>query len=350
MARAPLGGPATTHRARSSATLHDVADIAGVSIATVSRVLTGARPSPPATRERVLAAAAELDYRPSALARALRRRTSHTLGLLITDIENPYFPELVRAVEDAAHARGYGLLLCNAADDPARELAYLNLLLERRVDGIVVASSRVGGRHAALLARAPVPVVLVNSDAPRSGLPAVTSDNRGGARLATEHLLALGHRRIAHISAPRVNAAAGQRLAGVRSALHAAGLDPRDLAVALGDAHVAGGERAMDELLDGAVVPTAVLCYNDLTAIGAMRALRRRGLRVPGDVSLVGFDDIDLAAWTDPPLTTVAQPKTEMGRWAVARIADQPHAPSGRRQRRLATTLVVRASSAPPLA
>src|SRR6266550_783449 len=235
--------------APSSATLRDVAGAAGVSIATVSRILTGARPSAPATRERVLAAAAELDYRPSGPARALKLRRSRTLGLLVTDIENPFFPEIVRAVEDAAHERGFAVLLCNATDDPRRELAYINLLLERRVDGIVVAASRVGARHAALLARAPVPVVLVNSEAPRSGLPAVTSDNRGGARVAAEHLIALGHRRIGHITAPASNAAAAARLLGVRDALRRAGIAPDRLELAQGDGRVAGGERAMTELL-----------------------------------------------------------------------------------------------------
>jgi len=339
-------------RIPSSVTLREVAGAAGVSIATASRILTGARPSAPQTRARVLAAAAQLDYRPSGPARALKLRRSRTLGLLVTDIENPYFPEIVRAVEDAAHERGFAVLLCNATDDPGRELAYINLLLERRVDGIIVAASRVGARHAALLARAGVPVVLVNSEAPGSGLAAITSDNRGGARLAAEHLLALGHRRIGHITAPPANAAAAARLLGVRDALRGAGIAPNLLDVALGDGRVGGGERAMSELLDRHPRPTAVVCYNDLTAMGAMRAVRRAGYAVPGDVSLVGFDDIDLAQWTDPPLTTVAQPKREMGAWAFARLAgggERPPVASGPAIAvRLPTTLVIRASTSPP--
>jgi LacI family transcriptional regulator len=338
-------------RVRSSATLRDVAGAAGVSIATVSRILTGARPSAPATRERVLTAAAELDYRPSGPARALKLQKSRTLGLLVTDIENPYFPEIVRAVEDAAHERGFAVLLCNATEDPRRELAYINLLLERRVDGIIVAASRVGARHAALLARAPVPVVLVNSEAPRSGLPAITSDNRGGARLAAEHLIGLGHRRIGHITAPPANAAAALRLRGVRDAVHRAGIAADELQLAEGDGHVAGGERAMSELLSRAPAVTGVVCYNDLTAIGALRAVAAAGCSVPGDISLVGFDDIDLAQWTDPPLTTIAQQKAEMGRWAFARLAE-PGSMAGAgddaRTIRLATRLVVRASTASP--
>jgi len=297
----------------------------------------------------VLHAAAELDYRPSGPARALKLRRSRTLGLLVTDIENPYFPEIVRAVEDAAHERGFAVLLCNATDDPRRELAYINLLLERRVDGIIVAASRVGARHAALLERAPVPVVLINSEAPRSSLPAITSDNRAGGRQAAEHLINLGHRLIGHITAPRTNAAAAARLLGVRDAMRSAGMDPDQLAVAEGDGHVAGGERAMWELLGRTLAPTAVFYYNDLTAIGAIRAVARSGRSVPKDISLVGFDDIELAQWTDPPLTTIAQPKQEMGAWAFARIAISDDG-GGRAARtgtvRLPTSLVVRASTA----
>jgi LacI family transcriptional regulator len=338
----PAGHP---HRS-GTATLRDVADVAGVSIATVSRILTGARQSRPATRDRVLAAAAQLDYRPSAPARALKLQQTQTLGLLITDIENPFFPEIVRAVEDAAHERGYAVLLCNATDDPGRELAYINLLLERRVDGIIVAASQVPSRHAALLGRARIPVVLVNCEAPGSGLASITSDNPGGARMATEHLLSLGHRHIGHITAPHANAAAALRLGGVRGAMRAAGIGEESLVVSEGDAHVAGGERATRELLERAPLTTAIVCYNDLTAIGALRALRALGCLVPGDFSVLGFDDIDLAKWTDPPLTTIAQQKGEMGRWAVALLADA--ASNGHHSastRRLTTSLVLRGST-----
>jgi DNA-binding LacI/PurR family transcriptional regulator len=332
--------------------MREVAELAGVSTATVSRVLSGSRRSEATTRQRVLSAAEQLAYRPSATARALRRRATQTLGLLVTDIENPFFPEVVRAVEDAAHLRGYGLLLCNAADDPQRELAYLNLLLERRVDGVVIASSRVTRRHAALLARSPVPVVLVNSEARGSGLPAITTDNRRAARLAAEHLLRLGHTNLAHVTAPAVNAAAGLRLAGVRDAMRAARA-PSELAIAMGDGHVEAGERAVAELLARVPGLTAIACYNDLTAIGALRAARACGRRVPADLSVVGFDDIDLAGWTDPPLTTVAQPTAEMGRLAVEHLASrlEPGAPSADQRSEvvhLPAVLVERGTTAPP--
>jgi DNA-binding LacI/PurR family transcriptional regulator len=190
----------------------------------------------------------------------------------------------------------------------------------------------------------------VNSEAPRSGLPAITSDNRGGARLAADHLIGLGHTRLAHITAPAANAAAAARLLGVRDALRHAGLDPDCLQVVEGDGRVAGGERAMLQLLGGSVIPTGVVCYNDLTAIGAMRAVTGAGLSVPDDVSLVGFDDIELAQWTDPPLTTVAQPKREMGAWAFARLAgsdQESQSQAGARTVRLATRLILRGSTGP---
>lgn len=329
-------------------TLADVAARSGVSTATVSRVLSGGPAARPETRERVLTAARELEYRPSAVARALKRQTTRTIGLLVTDIENPFYPHVVRAVEDAAHARGYALLFCNAADDSSRELAYLEILLERRVDGIVVASSRATRRHAALLSRTPIPVVLVNSDARGSQLPAIGTANRAGARMAAQCLLDLGHRVIGHITAPPANAAAGLRMAGVRDAARASA-PTAALHVAMGDGHVAGGERAAIELLN---VPglTGIVCYNDLTAIGALRGARSAGVQVPDDLSVVGFDDVDLAAWTDPPLTTVRQQISEMGRWAVARLdRDLSGGTGGRlppRTVHLAPELVIRGSTA----
>jgi LacI family transcriptional regulator len=337
-----------------AATIVDVARLAGVSTATVSRVLSGTGAARPATRERVLAAVRDLDYAPSAVARALKRRETRTIGLLVTDIANPFFPQVVRAVEDEAHARGYGVVLGNAADDPERELAYLDLLLGRRVDGLIVASARATARHAARLARVPMPVVLVNSDAAEAAaLPGIATDHRRGAQLGAEHLVGLGHRRIAYVGVPaHLATASAERIAGVHDALVAAGLDRNDLVVVEGDGRVDGAERAIAPLLGRPDRPTGVLGFNDLAAIGVLRAARAAGLRVPDDVSVVGFDDIEPASWTDPPLTTVRQPTDALGRWAVTRIADalastEPM-PAEPPRRILVPTLVVRGSSGPP--
>ncbi len=338
-----------------TSTIADVAARAGVSTATVSRVLSGIGGARPATRERVVEAARVLGYRPSGIARSLKLRTTRTYGLIITDIENPFFPQLVRAVEDAARADGYAILLCNAADDPDREGAYLDLLVDRRVDGVIIAASSLGGRHREWLDDAPLPVVLVNCSAPGIRLPSIASDNVAGGKLAAQHLVNLGHRRIGALTAPARNVDAPDRLEGVRSALEAAGLDAGAIPVATGDAGVAGGERAMRELLGAAPDTTGVVAYNDLTAIGAIRAVRASGRIVPDNVSVVGFDDVDLAAFVDPPLTTVAQSTADMGRWAVARLAEAvarngagPADAGPTAEVILPVRLVVRASTGPP--
>ncbi len=329
-------------------TIADVAAKAGVSTATVSRVLAGVGQARPETIARVLEAARALDYRPSEVARSLKRRSTQTLGLIITDIENPYFPQLVRSVEDAARASGFSVLLCNAADDPERESSYLELLVDRRVDGLIIAASSLGVRHAEWLSSPPIPVVLVNTAAPDVGLPAITSDNELGGRIATEHLLGLGHRRFGYLMPPPRNVDAAARLIGVRGALADAGLTAEALTVVAGEPLVGGGERATHDLLDRAPDVTAVLAYNDLMAIGALRALDRRGRRVPADVSVVGFDDVTLSAYVDPPLTTITQRTDEMGRWAVARLTgDHTADGNGSSQIRLPVDLTVRESTGP---
>jgi LacI family transcriptional regulator len=301
-------------------TIADVARRARVSTATVSRVLAGHGRARQETRERVLAAARDLGYRPSGVARSLRQRATRTLGLIVTDIENPFFPQLVRAVEDAAHDLGYAILLCNAADDPERESEYLDLLVDRWVDGVVIAASSLGGRHRAWLADAPLPIVLVNSPVQDIGLSTISSDNHAGGWLAARHLAELGHRRIGLIGAPHRNVDGPARLAGARHALRAAGIEDRVIHVAADDAGVAGGQRAAAEILAGDTGVTGLVAYNDLMAIGAMRAVRASGRQVPDDVSVTGFDDVDLAAFVDPPLTTIAQSTSEMGRWAVDQL------------------------------
>jgi DNA-binding LacI/PurR family transcriptional regulator len=304
-----------------AATIADVARRARVSTATVSRVLAGHGRARPETRERVRAAARDLGYRPSGVARSLRQRATRTLGLIVTDIENPFFPQLVRAVEDAARELGYAILLCNAADDVEREAGYLDLLVDRWVDGIVIAASSIADRHRRWLAAAQLPIVLVNSADSDLRVSSIASDNFAGGRLAAGHLAALGHRRFGLLTAPPRNVDGPDRLAGARAALREAGLDDSSIGVATADAGVAGGEQAAAELLRRDPGLTALVAYNDLMAIGAMRAMRAAGRRIPADVSVVGFDDVDLALYVDPPLTTISQATTEMGHWAVEQLA-----------------------------
>ena len=343
-----------------SATISDVARRAGVSTATVSRVISGSTTVRATTRAGVLAAVEALGYRPSGVARSLKLRTTHTLGLVVTDIANPYFPQIVRAVEDAALERGHTVLLSDSADDPSREETYLDLLIDRRVDGIVIASSGLQARHGDWLATRTVPVVLVNCTARGAALPAILSDNRAGGRLAAEHVLDLGHRRIGHISAPPRNAAAGDRVAGIQDAVDSGRYPGVELTVVEGDGQAEGAEAATLALLERAPGVTAILCYNDLTAVGALRTLRGLGRRVPEDVSVVGYDDIPLAAWMEPPITSVAQQTSAMGRWAVERLlermAGEDEPGSDRRQLGersenvvlLPVELCVRGSTGPP--
>jgi LacI family transcriptional regulator len=345
-------------------TIADVARRAGVSTATVSRVLSGVGRASPATHARVEAAARDLGFRPSDVARSLKRRSTLTFGLIVTDIENPYFPQLVKAVEDAAIGKGYAILLCNADEDPEREASYLDLLVERRVDGLIVAASTIGSRQGEWLANAPLPAVLVNTAAPGSGLPTIMSDNRGGGAAAARHLLELGHRRFGYLMPPPRNLDAPDRLAGVRDALVDAGLelDGSESVLAIGDGAptVTGGEAAMAGLLGLATRPTGVIAYNDLMAIGAMRAVRSAGLRVPDDLSLIGFDDVAFAAYVEPALTTLRQETAEMGRWAVATLTERvkatgggaetngaTSAPTAAERRVVPVQLVVRASTGP---
>lgn len=308
-------------------TIADVARRAGVSTATVSRVLSGVGRARPQTEQRVQEAARELGFRPSDVARSLKRRSTLTIGLIVSDIENPYFPQLVKAVESAAIEAGYAILLCSAGDDAERESSYLQLLVDRRVDGLIVAASTLGLRQSAWLAVAPLPVVLVNTAVPDLGIPSIVSDNAGGGRAAAEHLIGLGHRRFAYLLPPPRNLDAPGRLDGVRAALAEAALSGAGrgdaLAVAGGGPTVSGGEAAMRELLGREPRPTAVIAYNDLMAIGAMGAIRRAGLRVPDDVSLVGFDDVAFAAYVEPALTTLRQETVEMGRWAVGHLTGE---------------------------
>lgn len=300
-------------------TIADVAAHADVSTATVSRVLAGVDSVNPAKRARVLAAIEELDYRPSGVARALRRRSTATLGLVVTDIANPFYPEVVLGVEDEAHRRGFSVLLCNAANDPERESAYLDLLLERRVDAAIIAAGSMAQRHKDRLTDFPVPVVLANARPAPDGVPAVACDDHTGGWLAGAHLLSCGHRRILHIAGP---AAAGEtpvRLEGVRAAV--AARDDAELQIIDSDGHLEGARRAMMAVAEQMEPGYGVVAHNDLTAIGALSALRDVGLSVPAQVGVVGFDDIALSAYVDPPLTTVRQDKYAMGAWTVDAVA-----------------------------
>lgn len=346
-----------TSAARPS-TIRDVAKLAGVSTATVSRALRGGIGVEPGTRARVEQAARELRYRPSGVARSLKLRATQTIGLIVTDIENPFFPQIVRAVEDAARLRDYAVILADGRHDASREIQSLEVLAGRQVDGLLIASSALTERHRSWIDDRPCPVVIINSGSGSPDVPIVLSDNEAGGRLAAEHVLCLGHQRLAYVGPSKSdNATSEERLRGVRSALQERSRSEGDLAVAHGDDGVAAGEAVAGELMRSAPETTALVCYNDLTAVGALRALHSAGLQVPQDISVVGFDDIELASYVEPPLTTIRQNTADIGRWAVDTLldaleaSDEPRAEAGRGAgivHRVPVELVERLSTGPP--
>ncbi len=331
-------------------TIRTVAERAGVSTATVSRVLAGIGNPRPDTAAAVMLAVSELGYRPSGVARSLRMRRTRTLGLIITDIENPFFPELVVAADSAARSRNYSIILGSAAYDEHRAMRYLDLMVDRRVDGLIIASSQLSHETWKWLGSSPVPVVVANAEPGGLGVPVITSDNAGGMRLAVEHLVGLGHRKLGYIRGHEGFTADTPRIEGFRAASADAGLAASDLVEVRGDGQFEGGEHAMAELLTSHSAVTGVVCHNDVTAIGAMRAIRTAGLHIPRDISVVGCDDIAAASWVTPALTTVAQQKAEMGRLAVEHLAlalDNPGQVGAAETIRIPMILRVRGSSGP---
>ncbi|MDI3257966.1 MAG: LacI family DNA-binding transcriptional regulator [Kyrpidia sp.] len=293
------------------ATIRDVAKLAGVSVSTVSRVLNGGVVSPD-TEARVNAAMKTLNYRPNRLAQGLVRQKTMIIGLIIPDITNPFFPAVARGVEDAAGAREYGVLLCNADWDEAKERFYLRRLEEQRVDGLVFAGPKLS---TSVLAELPVPVVLI--DRSYEGMDTVWTDNFDGARQAVSHLVSQGCSRIAHIAGPDSSPSARERLKGYQHALRECGREEDWVYIQEGDFREQSGYRAMKTLLALRRPPDGVFAANDLMAVGALRALEEAGVRVPGEVALIGFDGIALTEATRPRLSTVVQPAYELGRRAA---------------------------------
>ena len=335
---------------RGPVTISDVALRAGVSTATVSRVLAGIGNPKPETASAVMAAVDELDYRPSGVARSLRMRRTRTLGLIVTDIQNPFFPELVQAADVAARALGYSILLGSAAYDEHRAMHYLDLMVDRRVDGMIIASSQVSQASWQWLLRSPVPVVVVNAEPAGLPVPVITGDNIGGTELAIRYLVGLGHRRIAYVQGSPSFTATPRARRGFRRACAEAGLDPAATPIVEGDGLFEGGFAAVATLDAGGADVTAIACHNDVTAIGVMRALRAAGRQVPGEVSVIGCDDIAAASWVSPTLTTVAQEKAEMGRLAVEQLAariDDPDLAEPTQTIRLPMILIERESTGP---
>jgi LacI family transcriptional regulator, galactose operon repressor len=303
-----------------------------VSTATVSRFVNGAGLVAGSTAQRVEMAVRALGYSPNGIARSLVTKATHTIAFLLPEITNPFFPGLVNAVQLFANEHNYALLLCSTLSDPAKEEQYLKLLQAKQVDGILAVGLRLRRAQIERFALSGIPFVSLDRDIDLPGAPRVHVNHRGGAQLATQHLLALGHRSIAHVTGPPQLRVSRERLAGYRAALTSAGLRGDERLVVFGDFSEDGGYRGIEQLLGKAVEFTAVFAANDLTAIGAIAALKRHGRRVPEDVSVVGFDDIHLAAYTSPALTTIRQPTVEMGRRATEILIEAIRGRPGKRR------------------
>jgi DNA-binding LacI/PurR family transcriptional regulator len=335
---APRGAP-------KHPTIHDVAQRAGVSKSLVSLVMRDSPNVSDAKRTAVLAAADELGYRPNAVARSLVRRRSYVLGVMLSDLHNPFFAEVVDGIDDAALQAGYRALINSGARVASREAVAIDTLLQLRADGLILAGPVIDTQKVEAAVRS-VPVVLVGRATRSDAVDSVTNDDRMGAELVVDHLVSLGHRRIAHIHAGR-EAGSRARRTGYQKAMERHGLR-RYVREVPGSFTEEGGYRGMNALLANGRVPTAVFVANDLAATGALEALDESGIGVPEEMSVVGYDNVSLAGLRRIGLSTVNQPRREMGRTAVELLLERLEGTRDRaRHLVLPPSLVVRDTTAP---
>jgi DNA-binding LacI/PurR family transcriptional regulator len=338
--------PDGTRRAARQPSIKDIARLAHVSHPTVSRALQNSPLVNLKTAERIRKIADESGYRASAVARGLVTRRTRTIGLVVTSVADPFTSEVFSGIEQAAHDRGYCVFLAESNADPERERSVVRTFAERRVDGIIVTSSRVGALYLPLLAEMMVPIVLVNDQHPGAFVHSVMIRNLEGSRAAAGHLTGLRHRRIAYIGDQLGYQSDAERLAGYQEALKAARIPFSPELLVYGDGKPEAALRAMDRLLALKHPPTAVCCYNDMSALGAMRSIRMHGLRVPEDISVAGFDDLFFASYTQPPLTTVRQPMRRMGELAMESLFKLMSGDASEIRIKVEAELIVRESTA----
>jgi len=331
--------------------MRQVAEIAGVSTATVSNVLNTPAVVSPETRQRVEAAMAQVGFVRNGAARQLRGIPSAVVGAVVLDLANPFYSEVSRGIEDRVSEAGCMLMLCSTDALVAKEARHLRVLEEHGVRGALVAPTGARLDQLTGLAKRGTPVVLLDHPQEHAALCAVTVDNVLGGRLAARHVLELGHRRLAFLRSSVGAWQSAQRCEGIRQALRAEGLDPAEalVEVELAPNDIArNADAAVDALLAAPNPPTAVLCFNDIAALGVLRGLRRLGLAVPGRVSVVGYDDVQFTADLAPALTTVRQPKYQLGRAAADLLLDESRPGHTHEEILLRPTLVIRESTAAP--
>src|SRR6266516_1784638 len=301
-----------------SVSIYDIAKKAGVSPSTVSRALEDHPRIGATTRKRIQELAKEMGYVPSTVAKSLAANKTWTIGMVLAAISDPFMGRVVEGVEQAAVEAGFNVFISTSQNDRQQEIAAIKMLQKRRVDGIIVIASHLFDQYPRFFGRSKVPIVIINEQEPGKTMHFVTVDDVHAARLAVEHLLALGHRRIGYVSVTNRPKSNQYRLKGYQDALEAAGIasDPALIFTSnIIEDHAKRGEASLEPLL--AAGATAVFCYNDTTAMSLLATCYKRGVSVPGDLSIIGFDDIDMATYTIPPLTTIRQPRFELGQRAM---------------------------------
>jgi len=329
--------------------IREVAERAGVSLGTVSNVLNRPEIVAEETRRRVQLVIEEIGFVPNGSARQLRAGRSQHIGLVVLDVANPFFTEVARGVEDAAHAAGYVVILCNADDSAEKESHYLRVLEEQRTQGVLITPVQSDASYLQRLRQRGIAVVLLDRPSRIKDLCSVTVDDIRGGELATAHLLEQGHERIGFVHGPLSIRQCAERRRGVLRAVRAAGLDPDQVIVDITTStqRAREGEESVEKLLRARIKPTAVFCANDLLALGLMRGLMKQGISIPGDFALVGYDDVEFASMLSTPLTTIRQPKYELGRTAAELLLDEASNPTSHQHKHIVFQheLIVRESS-----
>ncbi len=334
---------------RSTSSIREVAKRAGVSLGTVSNVLNRPELVAQETRRRVLQAIDEIGFVRNGSARQLRAGRSQHIGLVVLDVANPFFTEVARGVEDLANQAGYVVILCNSDDSVAKENHYLHVLEEQRTRGILITPVQNDASYLQRFRQRGIAVVLLDRPSRSKDLCSVAVDDVLGGDLAAMHLIVEGHTRIAFVHGPLIIRQCADRRRGVLRALKFAGLDPQEalLDITTSAQTIREGEASVERLLNASIKPTAVFCGNDLLALGVMRGLIARGISIPDDIALVGYDDVEFARVLSTPLTSIRQPKYELGRAAAELLIDEANNPDTHQHQHIMykPELIVRESS-----
>lgn len=334
--------------AKSGLSIKDIARAANVSHSTVSRALRNSPLVNFETAEQIRKIARDANFRISAVARSLATGRTNTFGVVVTTIADPFAAEVVQGIEDEANTHGYSVILANSGANPEREMKVVHSFEERRVDGILVMSSRVGNLYMGHFAEMKVPIVLINNQHPEEFVYSVMIDNMAASEEATRHLIQLGHRRIAYIGDRGGFQSDSERREGYKKALASADIAYAPELVRQADSTPDTAMQAVDQLFALAQPPTALFCYNDITAVGALLAARRHGCKVPDDLSVMGFDDLPLASFLNPTLTTIRQPMRDMGKQATSILFHLLDGAEVENSRRVQGELIIRESTSGP--